>query len=356
MANWTITGELGAGKTKLSLYKIKEFLEQNRPVATNIDVYVEHLMPPTSRATITRLIDFPTDQDLWNLGLASNSKNENTFGGLFLDELAVFLNSRDWQGKARDQVIKFLRHVRKQHWHTFFITQDIDSIDKQARNIVEHVVRCKRTDRMTIPILGWLLKLFGMTGKLPQIHLGYVHYGKSQHAQHVETWKFYGDGLNGAYNTDQIFSDDPKYFFDFPTYWKHTRPLTSPVLIPKSTDNLPMEIIGTHSMLSAWHLKGRYLKKARFNLHKFWLLIATISFTFIIFLTIGLIGAQQKKPLVQKIEPIEVKNYLINGIDRTATITNNDGLPVTIPIHHKDEKGDFYIKNGNSWYVLRSSS
>lgn len=258
MANWTLVGELGAGKSVLAVGKIRDQLLAGLPCAGNMDIWPEHFLPSENRAIYLRLPDFPSSDDLWALGVASDSKRESTFGLVVLDELAIFLNSRQWQSKGRDYVISFLRLIRKRHWHTLFIAQDIESLDKQARNgIVEHKVQCKRTDRLSIPVFGVLMRVIGLAGRFPQIHLGVVRYGKAEHSPVVQTWRYWGKNLYEAYNTDQHYSDEEERDVDLTGYEfvqdeKTGKPIKKEKLYPAS-------IIGTYSQLSAWHLRGRYL-------------------------------------------------------------------------------------------------
>lgn len=352
MANYTLTGTLGSGKSLISISKIKEYLQAGRPVASNIDVYLDKLLPPMSRQTYTRLMDFPRAEDFWNLGKASDSKHEDTFGGVFLDELAVFLNSRDWQGKARDETIKFLRHIRKQHWHTFFLTQDIESIDKQARlALIEHKVECKRTDRLSIPVIGGIMRLFGFAGKFMQVHIGVVRYGKEQHAPVVEWWKVVGHGLRQAYNTDQIFTDNPYYDFECPKYWLHKRPFNTPVLIHKETVTETAYQEGTYTVLSPWHTKGRYMSlfdQKRYLLKPF-IYLLTALFVFLYIDKYGE-GIQQATKLIKeqpKIEYIKAFNYIKEP--HQVTFTTKEGDVLT--------SNDFFytpttvrMKVGNKWF------
>lgn len=249
MGNWTVIGELGAGKTILSVGKIKEFLLNDKRVASNLDLNLEALLPYWSKQTYTRLMDYPQLDELQALGYGSNSKSEKTFGLLALDELSMWLNSHNWNAKGRDDFIVFQRHIRKRHWHTLFIAQDIESIDKQARNaLVERVVRAGRTDRMRIPLLGTLLRLFGFSGNLPQWHLGEVHYGKDPRSRVQERWTYHGQDLYNAYNTDQHFHAGTR-LADWEPY-DHLK---------NKPQALAIEIDGCFTVLSPWHTKGRYM-------------------------------------------------------------------------------------------------
>lgn len=351
MANWTFTGELGSGKSILAISKVLEYLQAGRKVASNIDIFLHELMPPMSKVTYTRLMDFPEAHELWALGKASNSKNESTFGVVVLDELAVFLNSRDWQGKARDEVIKFLRHVRKQHWHTFFVTQDIESLDAQARRaLIEHRVVCSRTDRLSIPILGWLLRLIGGSGKFMQLHIGAVHYGKSEKSPVVEWWKYFGKSLHEAYNTDQVFTDEPRYDFNSPTYYKHIRPFNTPVMSLKDTELNTAYQEGTYTVLSAWHLKGRYMSaysRHQYLIKPVFLLLMLSVLAFYFYQN----GKQlQQSSIIQSIDYLPVTNYIYDG--KTMHFTTLEGFSLsTDKVEKHGDKLKFEVNK--KWYVTQ---
>ncbi|MCK5020857.1 MAG: hypothetical protein KAS32_27805, partial [Candidatus Peribacteraceae bacterium] len=151
--------------------------------------------------------------DLEFIGAASTSKQEDDFGLLVLDELAMWFNSRTYQDKSRQPVINWLLHSRHLQWDLILLVQDIELIDKQARkSINEHTVICRRTDRLPLPVLGFLYRF--ATGKkfpLPRIHIGSVFYGSGLGAVKVETWTYRGTDLFKAYNTNQIFDSENQF-------------------------------------------------------------------------------------------------------------------------------------------------
>lgn len=191
MAVWVITGALGSGKTLQAMERIRKALLAGVRVATNIDLNVEHLVPPGRKADIVRLPDHPRPEDFIALGTAyAGPFNEDKFGIIVLDEVAVFLNSRDWQGKDRSPVIAWLRHARKHRWHLILLSQDLESLDKQVRiALAEMVVSCRRGDRLAIPVFSTLVKMLGFEKlTFPQVHIGVVRYGPSIHAPLADRW------------------------------------------------------------------------------------------------------------------------------------------------------------------------
>lgn len=255
MAVYAITGKLGSGKGKASIDQIRRYLRAGKRVATNCDIFLEHLMSPQSRATVTRIPDKPSGVDLYMIGsgnkfidfepILSNGKNgfeakapapklldgfdEVHNGALVLDECGSWLNTRTYQDKGRAELLEWAIHARKYGWDIFFQMQNISQVDKQLRDsLLEYVVRLNRLDRMKVPFVSAAVKAlsFGaIEGNLPRMHIGVVRLGSSADGLVADRWVFRGDDLNDAYNTTQVFSDS----------YPH----------------------GPHSLLSAWHLSAR---------------------------------------------------------------------------------------------------
>jgi len=367
MANWTLTGGLGSGKSIIAVGKLKDFMLAGRPCAGNIDFYPEKCLPFNNKSIYLRLPDFPSSDDLWNLGRASDSKDEKSFGILVLDELAVFLNSRDWSSKGREEFIKYLRHVRKQHWHTLFITQDLESLDKQARiALVEHKAVCSRTDRLPIPLIGWLLKMFGIARMLPRVHIAIVRYGTSDKARKVDTWSYYGKSHFNAYDTDQIFTDAEErdtvlYGYKYITEQTKKYGFITQNHYQKLTVEYPAKVTGAFSTLSAWHIKGRYLSK--WDYYKYLLILLLLAFIFLYGLFIFFIV---KEPIYQTHKPTQPIKQNIESINYGSPVSSyySDGFFY----HLKLENGTYaktYIRENSGtdllfnvkgvWHVYKNS-
>lgn len=209
MAVYFITGTLGCGKTLCTVGKIRDYLEQGRKIATNLDINLTALCKQDSKVSITRVPDKPNLRDLESIGLGCEESDESKYGLLVLDELGTWFNSRNWRDKERLDVVDWFLHARKKHWDIYFIVQNIDSLDGQLVNaLCEHLVICKRTDRLTIPIIGPVLKSLGISKVLPKIHVAKVYYGQTTSAMSVDRWWYRAKDLYAAYNTDQIFDDE----------------------------------------------------------------------------------------------------------------------------------------------------
>ncbi|MGK5013599.1 zonular occludens toxin domain-containing protein [Janthinobacterium sp. MDB2-8] len=254
MAVYAITGKLGSGKGKAAIDQIRRYLRDGKRVATNCDVFLEHLMPARDRGIVIRVPDKPSAVDLYMIGsgnrfidfepilqhgragitaTAPSPKllpgfDESHNGALLLDECGSWLNTRNFQDKGRAEMLEWAIHARKYGWDVFFIMQNISQVDKQLRDsLLEYVVRLNRLDRMRVPVLSPAIALMtagASNGSMPRLHIGVVRLGASPDALVADRWYFRGDDLNKAYNTTQVFSD---------TY-PH----------------------GTHSLLSSWHLSA----------------------------------------------------------------------------------------------------
>lgn len=209
MAFYIITGRLGSGKSLLAVSKIRDHLFAGLRVATNLDIYVEHLLPPdVTKVDLIRLPDLPVLSDYQAIGLGSDAfADESKFGLLVLDEASGSFNARDWADKSRNQLIDWFAHARKNRWHVYILIQHQSMLDKQIREAFgEHLVVCKRLDRLTIPFVGRLLALLGLNIRPPKVHVGIVRYGLSPTDPVVDTWFYRGRNVYKAFNTEQIFS------------------------------------------------------------------------------------------------------------------------------------------------------
>ncbi|MGI1946822.1 zonular occludens toxin domain-containing protein [Shewanella glacialipiscicola] len=207
---YVVTGKLGSGKSLVAVGKIQEYLNQNRMVATNLDLYLEHLINPFSKsASVFRVPDKPTFSDLDSLPAPYEGEyDEKKTGLLVLDELGTWFNSRTWSDKGRAAVIDWFLHARKKGWDIIFIIQNVSMMDSQAREgLAELVVNCIRLDRFALPLVGSLLKLYGLDIRPPKFHVGFVRYGASPSAPLIERWGYSGRSLYNAYDTRQVFTD-----------------------------------------------------------------------------------------------------------------------------------------------------
>ncbi|ENO86702.1 zonular occludens toxin domain-containing protein [Thauera linaloolentis] len=222
MSDYLVTGKKGNGKSLVCVGRIREALLQGRVVATNLDLYLEHLLPVHhARARVIRLPDFPGREDLDLIGSGNPTSDdglvdESRNGLLVLDELAVFLNARTFQDKRRSGLLEWLVHSRKLGWDTYLIAQHPNQVDKQIREaMAEYHVICRRMDKIKIPFLPI---------KMPRVHVGFVRYGMERDSILAERWAFRGNSLFRGYDTRQRFREG----------YPH----------------------GPYSYLPPWHLKG----------------------------------------------------------------------------------------------------
>lgn len=225
-----VTGKLGNGKTLAAVGRIRDYLNEGRRVATNLDLYMENFRDEKNRNIhVVRLPDKPSVDDLEALGLGYDGKGyrENKFGLLVLDECGTWFNSRNWNDKSRKDVNDWFLHARKKRWDVILIIQDISLLDKQAREaLAEYTVFCRRLDNLRIPIISPLIKMVtGFNPTLPRVHVGIVKYGDNATYPTADRWWYRGDDLFKLYDTQQVFLADS---------------------------------CGMHCYLTPWHLVGRY--------------------------------------------------------------------------------------------------
>ncbi|WP_404464038.1 assembly protein [Vreelandella aquamarina] len=226
MAVYVVTGKLGAGKTLVAVGKIKDKLNHGCKVATNLDLNLDKLIGETPKQTrCYRIPDKPVLADLESIGTGTDSYDENKNGLLVLDECGTWFNARSWNDKSRQDVINWFLHARKLGWDIIFLIQDLSIMDKQARvALAEHVVYCRRLDRVTLPFVGAIYSFFtGSKLPLPKVHLGIVKYGDSTQSMTVERWTYTGRALYPAYDTKQAFSDHYPHgtFSVLPPWYTH---------------------------------------------------------------------------------------------------------------------------------------
>jgi hypothetical protein len=207
---YVVTGKLGSGKSLVAVGKIRDYLNQGRVIATNLDLYLENLINPFSKnARVIRLPDKPSAADLAALPQPySGEYSEDKTGLMVLDELGTWFNSRTWSDKGRAGVIDWFLHARKLGWDVIFIIQNVNMMDSQAREgLAELVVHCRRLDRFSIPFIGFFFRCAGVEIRPPKIHIGVVKYGAAESSPVIERWVYMGHDLYDAYDTRQVFSD-----------------------------------------------------------------------------------------------------------------------------------------------------
>ena len=227
MSFYCVTGKLGNGKSLVCVGRIRDALRKGLRVATNLDINLFAMTGNQTRSIdLIRIPDKPVLADLQAIGKGCEGDyDEEKFGILVLDECGTWFNSRNWQDKDRKAVNDWFLHARKLGWHVYIIIQDISILDSQARDAVcELLVTCRRLDKVRVPFIAPLIKFTtGINLTFPRIHRANVTYAGGLLS---DVWTYTGNDLFSAYDTRQTFLQS----------YPH----------------------GTHSLLTPWHLKGRY--------------------------------------------------------------------------------------------------
>lgn len=272
MATYIVQGKLGTGKGKFVIQKIREALKEGKRVATNMDLWLENLLPESSRATVVRVPDKPTAADLDAAGHGNpDSYDEDKNGILVLDELGSWLNTRSFQDKHRAGILDWFIHARKKGWDCYLIVQALDMVDKQVRvGVAEYLVKCVRLDKVRIPVVGRFLGK--KHGKLPRFHLANISLADVPGVK-VDSEMFRADDVQTSYDTRQIFRD-----------WERD---------PKTEAFHDETYQGPFSYLSAWHMKGRFAKPVE-QCRRWWWQVKAKTYDHL----------KPKLPLIQKLNQL----------------------------------------------------
>jgi hypothetical protein len=157
-----VTGKLGAGKTLYSMTRIVDDLVKGKTVCTNIAVNWPAIVALARRKYRVVLddsqlvvVDPRNDRNWhkqipWGLGF--------DFVELYLDEIHLFFNARDWQEtkKVAGDMVSFLSQSRKARVNITFIVQDENTLDAQFKMQAEWVLYIVNSDHLPFGILGAL--------------------------------------------------------------------------------------------------------------------------------------------------------------------------------------------------------
>lgn len=233
--NIFITGELGAGKTMFAIQLVQAYLVAGRPVATNVDIFPEHLVSSDNRSCLTRLPDKPAVRHFEALGdaydLEQYKYDESRFGLIVVDECLTWLNSRNWQDKERVAVVDWFLHARKKGWNIAFLAQSADYVDKQILDtLLTYHAHCRKIAKYRVPFIG---KAFGI--RMPKGTICNITCGYGSDAMAFGREIYRGTDLYDAYKTTQVFK---------------------PAL--DIVDGALVDMRANYTILSAFHVKGRY--------------------------------------------------------------------------------------------------
>lgn len=233
MTDFAVTGKKRSGKGLFCAGLIRDALRDGRRVVTNMDIHLDSLFLPWNKSTLIRLPDSPTVEDMNAIGLGyeGDAIDEERNGIIVLDECSKFFNARQWGDKTRQPLLDWLIHSGKLRWHVYYQMQGLEQVDKQLRSTqIEYHIAVKRTDRWPIPGVTQLSKLFGLDIRFPKMHLGIIKHGCDRDSMIVDRKFYRAKDLYAAYDTEQRFLDR-----DHPA------------------------AVGLHTVLSPWHVEGRYL-------------------------------------------------------------------------------------------------
>lgn len=330
-----LTGKRGEGKTLIATMLAKRYINQGRAVATNVNFNLEKIAPPWNKTVITRLSDAPTSAELKALPSANLTYDEDKNGLLLLDEASGFLNSHDWRDSDTKEVRFWLAQSRKDGWDLLFLAQDPKQIDAQIRNSLFELHGIARNmNKVGIPVVSFMVQwFFNVKLRLPPFHVFTMRYGFGNNSAMANTEVFGGAALYECYDTKQKIN-----------------PEAAELGNPQLFGSAPA------SMLSAWHLKGRYMGVLK--------MYGKIAFSMLV---IGLLTGSISTMIYQYFQPKQqTQDALIAQIespkiDETVNVTgtySQEGKTIVLLSDGKqgvslgfkaDLSGQFFNVN-NTWY------
>ncbi|GBG01433.1 hypothetical protein AZSI13_07600 [Azospira sp. I13] len=327
MADYLVTGKKGNGKGLFCVGVIRDAIAQGKRVATNMDIYLDHLLSPGNRTTIFRVPDRPTVDDMHAIGRGQDGVNEDDNGVLVLDECSAIFNSRSWGDKERQPLLDWLIHSRKLGWDVYYISQGQEQLDKQVRSTqAEYHIAVKRTDKWPIPFVTPFFKTFGINIRFPKLHVGIVRHGMERDALFIERRWYRGRDFYNAYDTQQIFLERSH---------------------PKAC--------GLHTVLSPYHIKGRYLG--------WWAMSKQLVYAGVIIgIALGfpaggygawiVWGKERPKVGLEKLDTsVKATGWMYDGA--TLRVQLSDGRMVIPDQSLKDDLGA-RVRVGDKWYSVDS--
>lgn len=205
-----VQGVRGEGKSLYAVGRIKEYMLRGCSVATNLDLFLENLLPNNNGSIAYRLPDKPRIEDFEVLPPAADLdyKLADKNGLIVLDELGLWLNCRNWNDKGRQRLIDWLLLSRKRHWDLLLLVQDVEMVDGQIKTtLCDYLVQASRTDRQKIPYVASLIEFLGFRAFFPKFHIYEGYYGLSFADKPQFVRRFRGVDLYEGYNTNQLFVD-----------------------------------------------------------------------------------------------------------------------------------------------------
>lgn len=207
------TGATGGGKGIYAIRKIKHALDSGKKVATNLDLYVEHITDKTNNNAPIRLPDKPAAVHMRAIGYGSdpNDKNKDNYGLIVLDEISLFLDTK--KRSEFDDLMAWFVQRRKFHWDIIFIAQHHEQVQETFyKALCDHLVVCKAKDLVPIPYIGDILPLLGLKGVLPEGHIAFKFVGRSPlDALAGKPSEFKNKPYRKMYDTDQKFEDGEEF-------------------------------------------------------------------------------------------------------------------------------------------------
>ncbi|BBM78162.1 zonular occludens toxin family protein [Escherichia coli] len=216
MAVYWVTGKMRNGKGLFCSMVAKQFYRRGHRIAANYPLDTEK-MDPASSHPVTVLPARPRPEDFWALGRGCDENEKERFGALFLDEVGTWLNGTS-SGREYLEYYKWFVQSGKLGWDVYIQVQDESAVDSKIfKSTGELIVRCRRLDRIRVPVVSDILELcmpdkFGDTGSrkglLPHLISAKIYIGVPRaNSRPNESRVFYAPSFYGIHPTNMVFDD-----------------------------------------------------------------------------------------------------------------------------------------------------
>jgi hypothetical protein len=213
---YTVQGERGSGKGAFALGEMKKLLERGNKVATNMNLFIEHLVDESNSIPVIRFPDIPSGDHFYQLGKAYDfdpdkpeTIDPSKEGAIFLDEALLSLGSKkDKEFKDRE---KYLVLSRKLGWNIYIFCQHKDQLDETIfKSLTNKLIIC-RDESLFTGFFGSLLKTLNLPFISPSNHKAYVFKGRSELNDIEQEIPYDYKPIKDAYSTAQLFDEQKEY-------------------------------------------------------------------------------------------------------------------------------------------------
>jgi hypothetical protein len=166
MGTYIIEGRGGGGKGLSAIKLINDAVARGWTISTNMEIlrggiarYCMDVYGVRVHAKQLLRFDFGKTNRFWEI--TPRGSGEGSRVQIFIDETQFTFNARDWASADRD-FFKWLSVSRHDNVDVYFLTQNVNNIDKQIRGLVHRLFWVKNLEDFQIAGIGYPFAHFSM--------------------------------------------------------------------------------------------------------------------------------------------------------------------------------------------------